>query len=109
MPPTPPNFTLTGARNNEISRQLGNWTLNDKRGIALDSSTGWLLPNGARRSADAAWILEHRIRNLSPTAFSRYWPVCPDFVVELRSKTDRRASFRRRWATGSQTAHNWAG
>src|ERR1035438_4750111 len=46
-------YTWTGARNNEIGRQLGNWARQDKRGIAFDSSTGWLLPNSARRSPDA--------------------------------------------------------
>lgn len=85
----PPAYTLTGARKNEISRQLGNWALNDDQGIALDSCSGWLLPNGARRSADAAWILKHRIEDLDPTAFSRYWPVCPNFVIELRSQSER--------------------
>ena len=85
----PPTYTLTGVRNNEISRQLSNWALQDKRGVASDSSTGWLLPNGARRSPDAAWIFKRRIKELDPAAFSRYWPVCPDFVIELRSQSDR--------------------
>jgi Uma2 family endonuclease len=85
----PQTYTLTGARNNEISRQLGNWARGDKRGVAFDSSTGWVLPNGARRSPDAAWIFKERIKNLDPATFSRYWPVCPDFVIELRSQPDR--------------------
>jgi Uma2 family endonuclease len=85
----PQTFTWTGARNNEISRQLGNWARQDKRGVAFDSSTGWVLPNTARRSPDAAWIYKPRIRNLDPATFSRYWPVCPDFVIELRSPSDR--------------------
>ena len=85
----PQTYTWTGARNNEISRQLSNWARQDKRGVAFDSSTGWLLPNGARRSPDAAWILKQRIQALDPAAFSRYWPVCPNFVIELRSQSDR--------------------
>ena len=85
----PQTYTLMGARSNEISRQLSNWTRQDERGVACDSSTGWLLPNTARRSPDAAWILKQRIRDLDPAAFNRYWPVCPDFVIELRSQTDR--------------------
>lgn len=85
----PLTFTWTGARNNEISAQLRNWARNDKRGVAFDSSTGWVLPNTARRSPDAAWILKQRIQDLDPAAFSRYWPVCPNFVIELRSQTDR--------------------
>ena len=85
----PPTYTWTGAQNNEISRQLANWARQDKRGLAFDSSTSWLLPNTARRSPDAAWILKQRIQDLDPAAFSRYWPVCPNFVIELRSQTDR--------------------
>src|ERR1035438_3868103 len=85
----PLTYTWTGARNNEISAQLHNWARQDKRGVAFDSSAGWLLPNTARRSPDAAWIFKQRIRDLYPAAFSRYWPVCPNFVIELRSQTDR--------------------
>ncbi|HME10474.1 MAG TPA: Uma2 family endonuclease, partial [Bryobacteraceae bacterium] len=85
----PPTYTWTGARNNEISAQLRNWARQDKRGVAFDSSTGWLLPTGARRSPDAAWIFKQRIKDLDPADFSRYWPVCPDFVIELRSQFDR--------------------
>ncbi|MDX1980675.1 MAG: Uma2 family endonuclease [Bryobacteraceae bacterium] len=85
----PQTFTLTGARNHEISGQLWNWTRQDQRGVAFDSSTGWKLPNGARRSPDAAWIFKHRIRNLDPASVGGYWHTCPDFVIELRSQTDR--------------------
>ena len=85
----PQTYTWTGARNGEIMGQLHHWARQDKRGVAFDSSTGWLLPNTARRSPDAAWLFKHRIKDLDPTAFSRYWPVCPNFVIELRSQTDR--------------------
>lgn len=85
----PLTYTLTGARNNEISAQLLIWARQDKRGLTFDSSTGWALPNGARRSPDSAWILKHRIKALDPAAFSRYWPVCPNFVIELKSQSDR--------------------
>ena len=52
----PRTYTWTGARNGEIMGQLHHWARQDKRGVAFDSSTGWLLPNTARRSPDAAWI-----------------------------------------------------
>jgi len=51
-------YTWCGARNNETSRQLANWALQDKRGVAFDSSTGWLLPNSARRIAGCGLDLE---------------------------------------------------
>jgi Uma2 family endonuclease len=52
----PRTYTWTGAQNGEIMGQLRNWARQDKRGVAFDSSTGWLLPNTTRRSPDAAWI-----------------------------------------------------
>jgi Uma2 family endonuclease len=85
----PPNFTLTGIRNLAIVEQLGQWTSRDGRGIAGDSSTGFVLPNGARRSPDASWTPKSAIRNLSQEALEGYWHLCPAFVVELRSKSDR--------------------
>jgi len=91
----------------------------------LRSSAGWVLPNGARRSPGAGWVLKSRIKDLDPAAFSaqaaergckesptlpqkprgarplcaelvenRYWPVCPDFVIELRSQSDRASVLR---------------
>lgn len=82
-------FALTGARNTEISRQLGNWARQDKRGVAFGSSTGWKLPGGAKRSADASWMTKDRIKSLDPAAAAGFWNACPDFVIELRSRTDR--------------------
>jgi Uma2 family endonuclease len=49
----PPTYSLTGFSNNHITRQLGAWAIADGRGIASESSTGFVLPNGARRSPDA--------------------------------------------------------
>src|SRR5450432_1654744 len=54
----PPTRSLTGARNCQISGQLLIWALKDGRGIATDSSTGFVLANGARRSPDCAWTLK---------------------------------------------------
>ncbi len=56
----------TGGRNNEISRQLGNWARRDGTGIAADSSTGFVLPDGSRRSPDASWVLKSRLASLTP-------------------------------------------
>jgi Uma2 family endonuclease len=78
----PLRYTLTGARNAEISAQLGAWAHQDKRGCAFGSSTGLVLPNGARRSPDASWVLASRIRALEH--LDGFWRLCPDFVIELR-------------------------
>ena len=85
----PPHHSLTGAQNSRISRQLDVWAEQDGRGIACDSSTGFLLPSGARRSPDASWTLKDRIAALDPAIRKRYWHLCPDFVIELQSTTDR--------------------
>jgi len=85
----PPAYSLTGARNADISSQLGAWADRDGRGIVCDSSTGFALPNGARRSPDAAWILKSRVAQLDPASIEKYWHLCPDFVVELQSSSDR--------------------
>jgi len=102
----PPTYSLTGARNAGISGQLYAWAERDGRGIACDSSTGFKLPNGARRSPDAAWILKSRIAQLDPANREKYWRLCPDFVIELKSSTDRprllREKMREYLANGAQ-------
>jgi Uma2 family endonuclease len=85
----PATYTLTGVRNSRITRQLDVWAEQDSRGVATDSSTGFVLPNGARRSPDAAWTAKDRIRQLSPASLERYWHLCPDFVIELKLATDK--------------------
>lgn len=79
----------SGHRNAEIVGALRNWALSDGSGVVFDSSTGFLLPNGAMRAPDAAWVLRSRLASLSPEAKERFLPLCPDFAVELRSPSDR--------------------
>jgi Uma2 family endonuclease len=83
-----PTTAKTGFRNAEISYALGYWTEQDGRGYAFDSSTGFTLPDGSVRSPDAAWVGKER---WSPTEDEDdYLEVfCPDFIIELRSKSDR--------------------
>ena len=90
----PPNFSITGARNSQITAQLTLWAEKDARGIANDSSTGYLLPNGARRSPDASWTPKEAIGNLNEESRETYWHLCPAFVIELRSNSDRLAVLR---------------
>lgn len=78
----------TGYRNVKIIRYLDVWADQDGTGIAFDSSTGFTLPNGARRSPDASWVLRSRLAALTPEQKQRFLPLCPDFVVELRSPSD---------------------
>ena len=85
MPPTGGN---TGRRNIKLTTQLEIWNSQTCLGEAFDSSTGFQLPNGATRSPDASWITSERWENLTPSEQERFIPLCPDFVVELRSSSD---------------------
>jgi Uma2 family endonuclease len=69
--------------------QVGLWADRDKTGVAFDSSAGFELPNGALRSPDVAWVARARLAALAPEAKKEFLPLCPDFVIELRSSTDR--------------------
>ena len=78
----------TSSRNSKIIRQLDSWSEDDGVGEAFDSSGGFRLPNGAVRSPDAAWVEHSRLRQLSSADVDRFLPLCPSFVVELRSPSD---------------------
>ena len=84
----PPAFSDTGNRNSKISQQLANWTDQDGTGEAFDSSAGFTLPNGATRSPDASWIKLERWNALTEDQKASFAPICPDFVIELRSSSD---------------------
>ncbi len=84
----PPTGGETGYRNLDIEGQLWLWNCQTKLGEAFNSSTGFYLPNGADRSPDAAWVRQERWDALTPEQKESFIPLCPDFVVELRSKTD---------------------
>ena len=84
----PPTRSLTGIRNAKIVRQLGNCAERDGTGLYSDSSTGFVLPNGARRSPDAAWTPTADIEKLSPESREGFFHLCPPFVIEVRSKSD---------------------
>ena len=84
----PPTGSETGNRNFKLIQQLANWTDRDGSGIGFDSSAGFILPNGATRSPDASWIKLTRWNSLSTEQKSKFAPICPDFVVELRSPSD---------------------
>jgi Uma2 family endonuclease len=85
----PPTGSKTGLRNNELSYTLTDWAKTDGTGLTFDSSSLFALPNGARRSPDASWIRRERWNSLTEDQQEGPAPLCPDFVVELRSRTDR--------------------
>ncbi len=84
----PPAFSDTGNRNFKVAMQLGIWAERDGTGEGFDSSAGFTLPNGAMRSPDASWIRLDRWNALTEAEKASFAPICPDFVVELRSSSD---------------------
>ncbi|MEH2026242.1 Uma2 family endonuclease [Nostoc sp.] len=84
----PPTGSDTGRRNVKITTQLDIWNSESNLGELFDSSTGFTLPNGAERSPDASWVKIERWNALTPEQQEKFAPICPDFVVKLRSRTD---------------------
>ena len=82
------NFTLTG--------RCAAWVEADNTGVGFDSSTGFTLPNGAKRSPDVSWMRRERWNALSDAQKNTFALICPDFVVELRSKSDRLITLQRK-------------
>jgi Uma2 family endonuclease len=85
-----PHGAETSNRNIKILAQLETWAdQNEELGLAFDSDTEFNLPNGGHRSPDAAWISRERWNALSNNERRAFPPICPDFVIELRSLSDR--------------------
>ncbi len=84
----PPAFSDTGNRNFNLAVQLGIWTEEDGTGIGFDSSAGFTLPNGATLSPDASWMKLEKWNALTEEEKASFAPICPDFVIELRSSSD---------------------
>ncbi|WP_414528060.1 Uma2 family endonuclease [Nodularia chucula] len=90
----PPTGGESGIRNSDINIELGLWNRQTKLGKVFDSSTEFKLPNGAYRCPDAAWVKLERWDALTKDEKRRFPPICPDFVIELRSETDSLAKLR---------------
>ena len=85
----PPTGSKTGWRNSRFNSDLVVWAKQDGTGLVFDSSTLFTLPNGAKRSPDASWVKRERWEALTDAQQEGFAPLCPDFVAELRSRTDR--------------------
>ncbi len=79
-------------RNLSLGTDLEIWNRQTKLGRAFDSSGGFTLPNGAVRSPDVTWIEKSKLANVP--AGVKFPQVIPDFVIELRSDTDRMPKLR---------------
>ena len=79
----------TGKNNADLLIQFGIWNRQYKLGIICDSSTGFLLPNGAIRSPDVSWIAKDRVTRFSKKEKEKFLPLTPDFALELMSPSDK--------------------
>ncbi len=83
-----PVTAISGNHSGEVFRQLANWSVLDGRGIHFDSSTGFTLPDRSVLSPDASWLSKEKWNALSDQDKDRFAPVCPEFIIEVRSKSD---------------------
>ena len=90
----PPTGWKTGNYNLRVGAALLAWADQDGTGVATDSSTGFDLPNGATRSPDAAWVKRSRLAALTEEQKAKFLPLCPDFVIEIRSSSDNLKTLR---------------
>jgi Uma2 family endonuclease len=94
----PPAGWNSARRNGEIFGQLWLWNRSSGLGVCADSSGGLELPDSAIRAADAAWIAKERWERISLGERESFPPISPDFVVELRSRSDRMVDLRAKMA-----------
>ena len=85
----PPTGLESDRLNFNLILQLGTWAQSDGSGVGFGASGIYALPNGARRIPDASWVKREKWDRLTKDQQARFGPLSPDFVVELRSRTDR--------------------
>lgn len=83
-----PTGGATSWRNSRLITMLSIWADQEGSGVVFDSSGGFVLANGAIRSPDVSWVKKSRLATLSPIQKQQFLPLCPDFVIELRSPSD---------------------
>ncbi len=105
----PPAGGFTSQGNAEIVSQLRSWWKTHRRGRVYDSNAGFYLPDGSMLSPDAAYVLPEKLKGLTKDELTGFPRLCPDFVVELFSKSDSMAETKEKWNVGSRTARRWAG
>ena len=104
-----PTGAETEERNFDLTGQLWLWKKQDGTGVGFGSSGGFTLPNGAVRSPDAAWIKKTDWEAISQDKRKKFAPICPEFVVELRSESDSLKVLHTRWKSILITVRNWDG
>ena len=88
----PPVGGESGNRESESMIDLGIWNRREQRGYVFSSSTIFKLPGGGDRSPDASWVERSRWNQLTSDQKKKFPPIAPDFVLEIRSRTDKLAA-----------------
>ncbi len=83
-----PTGGTAGRKNSRLTQQVRNWADRDATGEVFDSSTVFILPNGARKSPDVSWIKLDRWNQLTQAQQDGFPPLAPDFIIELVSPSD---------------------
>ena len=91
-----PVSTLSGLHSSEIFGQLYQWNSNDRNGVVFDSSTGFTLPDRFVLSPDASWVSNEKWKTLSEEDKNKFAPLCAEFVIEVRSKSDNLDDLKRK-------------
>ena len=105
----PPTGMESSYRNSNLTMQLSAWALRDGRGISLDSHGEFFLRDGSARSPDASWIHRSKLAPLTRKQKRKFPHLCPDFVIELMSPSDRLSRHKPRCGSGSIMGFCWAG
>jgi Uma2 family endonuclease len=84
----PPVGGVSGNREAALISRVWTWNESTELGYVFSSSTIFRLPNGGDRSPDVAWVKRERWEALTPEEQEKFPPLCPDFAIELRSRTD---------------------
>ena len=92
----PPVVASSGRGEADIIALLWAWAKRDGTGTVFSASTGFCQPNGAVRAPDTSWVLNSRLERFSTREWEQFLPLCPDFVLELRSPSDRLADLQKK-------------
>lgn len=84
----PPTGYESSEENVEVMLQLGNWAKKDGTGKVTESNGAYILPNGATKAPDVAWIKKERLARFTAEERKKFLPIAPDFIIELRSESD---------------------
>lgn len=101
-----PTGFVTSTYNSELVATVTIWNKKLRKGHVSDSNGGYLLPNGAMRAPNVAWISREKLTHISREQQKKFLPACPEFIIELRSETDKLKELQAKMEEWSKTARS---